>query len=157
VVQGWLGGSPAVARRWLDDDPWLFGGDLSVVQVCLGGGPMMVQRFENEKLKLEKWYTEFKNINHFLKLNKLFWSNRKYFQWNITFGRTKHWNRKYFMPKQMWHKIKSHELEMEKNVCLITSEAMLHFITPSHTNLIKKNDNLHTIGALSIHAPLSRL
>ncbi len=43
-----------VARGWLGDGPWWFGGDPAVAWLCLGGGPTMVQRFEKKKLKLGK-------------------------------------------------------------------------------------------------------
>jgi hypothetical protein len=47
------------------------GGDPTVAQVYLGGGPTIVQRFENETLKFEKWFTEFKGKNIFKKTKTL--------------------------------------------------------------------------------------
>jgi hypothetical protein len=46
----WLGGGPTMARNWLCGSPW-----------WLGGNPTMVRQLENEKFKLEKLFTKFKN------------------------------------------------------------------------------------------------
>jgi hypothetical protein len=42
-------------------------------------------RFENEKLKLKKWFMKFNNRNHFLKVMKLFWCNQKDFRFDYYF------------------------------------------------------------------------
>jgi hypothetical protein len=38
---------------------------------------VVVQRFENKKLKLKKWFTKFRNENHFSKLKKFFFVKLK--------------------------------------------------------------------------------
>jgi hypothetical protein len=40
---------------------------------------VVIQWFEKEKLKIEKLFTTFKNVNHFSRLKKAFWSNGNYF------------------------------------------------------------------------------
>jgi hypothetical protein len=64
---GWFNSCPGVAQWWFGDGPkwpgnglgWFVGGSV-VAEVFLSGGPTIVQRFENEKLKLRKLFTEIK-------------------------------------------------------------------------------------------------
>jgi len=60
---------------------------------CSNDGLPVVRRFKYEKVKLEKWFTKFKNRNHFSKLKNFFLffcQIENIFALTIIFWRTKH-------------------------------------------------------------------
>jgi hypothetical protein len=65
------------------------------------GDVVVVQRFENKKLKLGKWFTKLKNQTHFQNYKSFFGETENIFSLTIIFNHIKYQKirRKYFTPK----------------------------------------------------------